>query len=73
VTELTSAPNVLLRGGPPSLSADERRRLVSDLGSLLKLLRGNRYEHFSPTSETVSDGGRTLRVFQWITCTYIAE
>jgi hypothetical protein len=73
VTELTSAPNVLLRGGPPSLSADDRRRLVPDLGSLLKLLWGNRYEHFSPTSETVSDDGRTLRVFQWITCTYIAE
>ena len=66
-------PNVILRGGPPSLTDDARLRGVSDTTLILKVPNGNRYEHFAPSSETVSVHGRTLRVYVWVRCTYVAE
>ncbi|MFJ3950453.1 DUF5988 family protein [Streptomyces sp. Je 1-4] len=66
--------NALLRGGPTTYVANEERvRYVPDMASPLKLLCGNRYEHFEPTPERVRQDGHTLRVFVWTGCTYVAE
>ncbi|MBP8532285.1 DUF5988 family protein [Streptomyces sp. MK37H] len=66
--------NVLLRGGPASqMSEAERVRYVADPALSLKIQRGNRYEHFEPTPETVSHDGSDLQVFAWSRVTYVAE
>jgi hypothetical protein len=68
------SPNVILHGGPPPrLSHEDRIRYVSDVSTKVKVLNGNRYEHFEPTGETVVDGEHELHVFTWSTCTYVAE
>lgn len=67
-------PNVLLRGGPSAAFPDEERvRHVPDRETTLKLIRGNRYEHWEPTAEKVRHGDRELQVFVWSGCTYLAE
>ncbi|MBM4791807.1 hypothetical protein HXP44_07000 [Streptomyces sioyaensis] len=71
---LMNEMNALLRGGPTTYVAEEERvRYVPDMTSPLKLLCGNRYEHFEPTAERVRQDGHTLRVFVWTGCTYVAE
>ncbi|MEK8170201.1 DUF5988 family protein [Streptomyces sp. M19] len=51
--------NVVLRGGPAAHFADAERILyVPDTENSFKLQRGNRYEHFEPTAETVRHEGR---------------
>ncbi|MGW2212700.1 DUF5988 family protein [Streptomyces sp. NPDC001781] len=70
-----SAPNVFLRGGSGTfLSDEERLRYVPDLDvEKVKVLCGNRYEHFEASSETTLIGDRALKVFEWAHCTFVAE
>ncbi|HEX6526490.1 MAG TPA: DUF5988 family protein [Streptosporangiaceae bacterium] len=63
--------NVVLRGGPPSLHGCER--YVANTDDKLKLLQGNCYEHFAPTTGIERRSGRDLRVFVWMARTYVAE
>ncbi|WP_043489106.1 MULTISPECIES: DUF5988 family protein [Streptomyces] len=66
--------NVILRGGPASqLPEGERVRYVADAAISLKLPRGNRYEHFEPSPETINHDGVDLQVFTWTRVTYVAE
>lgn len=65
--------NVVLRGGPPSLSLRERMRFVRSTDDKLKLFQGNRYDHFEPTGELERHLGRDLHVFVWTGSTYVAE
>lgn len=65
--------NVILHGGPQSLSADERVRHVENTAEKVKLLQGNHYEHFEPTEETERRRGRDLLIYEWTGCTYVAE
>ncbi|MEU9268784.1 DUF5988 family protein [Streptomyces sp. NPDC048251] len=69
------APNVFLRGGIRTAIADEERlRFLPDLDvDKVKVLCGNRYEHFEASSETTVVDDRELRVFVWTSCTYVAE
>ncbi|WP_225798269.1 DUF5988 family protein [Streptomyces aculeolatus] len=69
------APNVFLKGGSPSaIDDDERLRYLPDPDvAKVRVLRGNRYEHFEASSETTRVGDRELRVFVWTRCTYVAE
>jgi hypothetical protein len=48
-------------------------RHIEDRTDPYKLFMGNRYEHFVPTTETVSFGGEDLQVFVWAGRTYVAE
>ncbi|QMU71576.1 DUF5988 family protein [Streptacidiphilus sp. P02-A3a] len=66
-------PNVVLRGGPSSLSDDLRIRYLPNTEVKFKILRGNRYEHFEPTEQTTVHDDRELQVFVWTGCTYVAE
>lgn len=65
--------NVILQGGPSSLGPQERVRHVDDLTQKIKVLVGNRYEHFEPTQEIDRSLGRDLVVYVWKECTYVAE
>ncbi|MDT3399357.1 DUF5988 family protein [Streptomyces sp. B1866] len=66
--------NVVLCGGPAVRYPDaDRLRYLPDTASALKLERGDRYEHFEPTAETVEHDGRRLLVFAWTRHTYMAE
>lgn len=69
------APNVFLSGGSRSALADEQRlHYVSDVSmTKVKVLNGNRYEHFEASTETTLVDDRELRVFVWTQCTYVAE
>lgn len=67
-------PNAFLRGIPISLLIDgARERRVDEIDETLKLFMGNRHEHFRPLAETVTIGGRELRVFEWTHSTFVAE
>ncbi|MFD9606600.1 DUF5988 family protein [Streptomyces sp. NPDC056708] len=67
-------PNVILRGGPSTyLSEEQRICYVEQLDEKLKLLRGNRYEHFEPTAGSELHDGVPLRVFTWVGATQLAE
>ncbi|GAA5079967.1 hypothetical protein HNP84_007242 [Thermocatellispora tengchongensis] len=69
------APNVFLSGGPGTALADEERlRYLPDLNvTTVKVLCGNRYEHFEASTDTTLVGDRELRVFVWARRTYVAE
>ncbi|MGO4463654.1 DUF5988 family protein [Streptomyces sp. NBC_01276] len=70
------SPNVILSGGPASnLEELERVRYVEDTNAKVKVLNGNRYEHFEPTGGTVVDPELELEllVFAYSGHTYIAE
>jgi hypothetical protein len=69
----SSEINVILHGGPQSLSIRERVRHVENTSEKVKLLLGNHYEHFEPTAETERRLGRDLLVYVWTGCTYVAE
>ena len=71
---VATIPNAILAGGPAeSLPEMERVRHITVSESKLKLLRGNRYEHFQRTAETILHDLGELRVFAWIGSTYVAE
>lgn len=65
--------NIILRGGPSSLTQDERELHVNDTREKIKMLLGNRYEHFEPTQETERRSGRDLVIYAWTGRTYVAE
>ncbi|MFD7559529.1 MULTISPECIES: DUF5988 family protein [unclassified Streptomyces] len=71
----TQSPNVVLSGGPATLELkpEERVRYVEDTNSKVKLLVGNRYEHFEPTDGTITEEELELLVFAWSGYTYVAE
>lgn len=67
-------PNIVLIGGPGmSLDSVERVRFAQRLDATVKLLLGNRYEHFEPTERSTVIDGRELQVFEWKTYTKVAE
>jgi hypothetical protein len=67
-------PNAILLGGPPAGPGPaELLHRTPDPDRVIKLLCGNRYEHFAPSAETEVRDGRPLRVFVWTHCTYVAE
>lgn len=71
---LATVPNAILAGGPAeNLPDTERVRHITVSESKLKLLRGNRYEHFQRTAETILHDLGELCVFAWIGSTYVAE
>jgi hypothetical protein len=71
---LATTPNAILAGGPAEkLPEAERLRHITGPESKLKLLRGNRYEHFQRTAETILHELGELRVFTWTGSTYVAE
>ena len=72
--EAVEEPNVILTGGPASfLERGGRLRFADRPEAVVKLLNGNRYEHFAPTPETVFVDGRRLRIFAWTGFTKVAE
>jgi Family of unknown function (DUF5988) len=70
---ITPYANIVLHGGPSSLTIQERVRHVDNCSEKVKLLLGNRYEHFEPTSEVDSSFGSDLIVYIWKERTYVAE
>ncbi|MER5746604.1 DUF5988 family protein [Streptomyces sp. NPDC059913] len=66
--------SVLLCGGPLE-GAPESERLVrvSDPQQTFKLFKGNRYEHFLPSSESRVVSGQEVPVFLWSHRTFVAE
>lgn len=69
----SSDANVVLRGGPSSLASHERICRIEHPAEKIKLLRGNRYEHFEPTAEIERHLGREMHIYIWTGCTYVAE
>jgi hypothetical protein len=67
-------PNIVLIGGSAMpLDSNERVRFTHRLDATIKLLLGNRYEHFEPTERSTVIDGRELLVFEWKTFTKVAE
>ena len=75
VLDSREQPNILLTGGPTGFATRNggREWFAERLDRAVKLLNGNRYEHFAPTAETVLVDGRRLLVFRWAGYTKIAE
>ncbi len=67
------ATAILCGGGADELPLVERIRYLADVDQTFKLYLHNRYEHFTPSDETLLHEGRPLRVFVWSTRTYVAE
>lgn len=66
-------PNAILEGGPSLLPTEERLRFVADQQASLKLPRGNRYEHFRRSPDTVQHELGVLQVYTWTGSTFVAE
>lgn len=67
-------PNAILTGGPSCCFEGVGRIWSAQRpDSTVKLLNGNRYEHFAPTPETVFIEGRRLQIFVWSGFTKVAE
>jgi len=73
--DIHGTPNVYLSGGQsPYIDEDDRLRHVPDpYQGVLKVLCGNRYEHFKSDAETTVVDDRELHVFSWTHSTYLAE
>lgn len=73
--DANGAPNVFLSGGSsPFIGDEDRLRYLPDpTVNAVKVLSGNRYEHFEDKAETTVIDDRELRVFVWTRCTYVAE
>ncbi|MFB6893733.1 DUF5988 family protein [Kitasatospora sp. NPDC056327] len=71
---LDTEPNTILEGGPATgLPEHERVRFLDAEQHVLKLPRGNRYEHFRRSHRTVRHRASELRVFEWTGSTFVAE
>ncbi|MFE7560494.1 DUF5988 family protein [Kitasatospora sp. NPDC057500] len=64
--------NILLEGGAAG-SDFARVREVAAGESVVKVLTGNRYEHFRRTGRTAVHEGVPLDVFEWSGSTFVAE
>jgi hypothetical protein len=64
---------VFLVGGPESLPAAARVRVVADLADKVKVPFGCGYEHFVSSGEISVVDGEELPVFSWCGATRIAE
>lgn len=74
VDQHSNEPNILLVGGPELPSDTHQRvRFTVHPDAPVKLLAGNRYEHFEPTSRRQLVDGRELVVFEWSRYTKVAE
>ncbi|WP_419998921.1 DUF5988 family protein [Streptomyces boninensis] len=73
--DLNGTPNVFLSGGSRlGLTDEQRLHYISDHSvTKVKVLNGNRYEHFEASTETTLVDDRELRVFSWTQSTYVAE
>ncbi|RDD85890.1 DUF5988 family protein [Streptomyces parvulus] len=65
-------PNIILVGGK-DIPDDQRLHQVEKFTDRIKLAVENRYEHFEATPEVRVVDGRSLRVYDWIYRTYVAE
>ncbi|MEU2425709.1 DUF5988 family protein [Streptomyces sp. NPDC007851] len=71
---LPNRPNAILSGGPvDQLEEHQRIRYVADGAYSVKVLNGNRYEHWVPSDQKITHPLGELRVFKWSHCTYVAE
>jgi hypothetical protein len=70
---LTGRVDILLDGGPESLSLSDRKRRVSAGESKVKILRGNCTEHFCQTAETTYVDQCEFQIYRWSHRTYVAE
>lgn len=71
---VATTPNAILIGGPAeSFPETARLRSASVSEVILKVLHGNRYEHFRRTAETIRHELGELSVFTWTGSTYVAE
>ncbi|MCX5269374.1 DUF5988 family protein [Streptomyces sp. NBC_00199] len=67
-------PNAILKGGPTfQLTDEDRIRFIADTTIKVKILKGNRYEHFEPTHTTITTDNNQLHVYTWTGYTYVAE
>lgn len=75
IMDANGGPNAFLSGGSsPFIGDQDRLRFLPDLSvDAVKVLFGNRYEHFEAKDETTFVDDRELRVFVWTRCTYVAE
>ncbi|MFG2846362.1 DUF5988 family protein [Kitasatospora sp. NPDC048296] len=64
--------NILLEGGAAG-SEFERVREVGHGESVVKILAGNRHEHFRRTDRTAFHEGVPLDIFEWSGNTFVAE
>ncbi|MEU2900753.1 DUF5988 family protein [Streptomyces sp. NPDC006967] len=65
-------PNIFLSGGK-DIPENLRVHRVEEFTDRVKLSVQNRYEHFEETAEVRNVDGRSLRVYDWIYRTYMAE
>jgi len=74
VLDSRQEPNSILTGGPAGFASGTGRLWFTERPDrAVKLLNGNRYEHFVPTPETVLVEGRMLQIFCWAGFTKVAE
>lgn len=67
-------PNAFLVGGPlGAVTETDRVCFVEESAESLKLDRGNRYEHYSRSPETLEHETGLLRVYTWTGSTFVAE
>ncbi|WP_406205822.1 DUF5988 family protein [Kitasatospora sp. NBC_01560] len=64
--------NILLEGGAAG-SRFARVHEADPRESVVKVLAGNRYEHFRRTGRTAVHEGIALDVFEWSGSTFVAE
>lgn len=69
---MPNTPNVILLGGPDIPDTD-RVRYLENTAERFKLFRGNRYEHFDPTTRYSLHRGSEVQVFTWVRSTFVAE
>ncbi|GAA1387727.1 hypothetical protein GCM10009639_13130 [Kitasatospora putterlickiae] len=64
--------NILLEGGAAGSDFARVREVLAG-ESVVKVLAGNRYEHFRRTGRTTLHEGVPLEIFEWSGNTFVAE
>ena len=71
---IESRPNAILLGCPAATFPETPQiRSAAASEHILKVLNGNRYEHFQRTAEVIRHHLGELSVFTWTGSTYVAE
>ncbi|MET7467472.1 DUF5988 family protein [Micromonospora sp. NPDC005686] len=71
---IESRPNTILLGCPTANFPETAQiRSTADSEQIVKVLNGNRYEHFRRTPEVIQHRLGDLSVFTWTGSTYVAE